>query len=66
MSEEIKKRGRPAKSNLPKEIRDNIVESNLPEHVLDAIEDAVSQKEEEDKPKKIVGRSPIDGSDVWM
>ena len=45
---EPKKRGRKPKSDLPKEIRENIVESNLPEEVLEAIAEVVLPKVSEE------------------
>ena len=60
-------RGRKPKNSLPKEIRENIVESNLPPHVLDAITEAVAEKPAVvGKPKtRIVGRHPVTGEPVW-
>ena len=74
------KRGRPAKHpELPKEIRDNIVEANLPEKVLEAIKEAVVEKPEvlsdsvaekakaEDvkKDPKYIGNCPVTGKPVF-
>jgi hypothetical protein len=68
------KRGRPVKHpELPKEIRENINESNLPEDVLAAIVDVVSDKElsketiskakceDAKRDPKYVGNCPVTG-----
>lgn len=68
-----KKRGRPAKHpELPKEIRDNINESNLPEEVIEAIKDAISPEvaekakvEDAKLDPKYIGNCPVTGKPVF-
>jgi hypothetical protein len=79
--EEVKKkrgRGRPiAHTDLPKEIRDNIVEANLPEEVLEAIKDVVipnrvsdgvlerARENDARRGDKYIGNCPVTGKPVF-
>jgi len=70
---EKKKRGRPIKHEyLPKEIRDNIVESNLPEAVMQAIVNVVSpevaeraRENDSRRGDKYIGNCPVTGKPVF-
>jgi topoisomerase IA-like protein len=70
MSEQKKRGPKPKHADLPKEIRDNINESNLPEAVVEAIKEVVAKEEEivaeENKPKKLIGYHPITGAPVYI
>jgi hypothetical protein len=72
------KRGRPVKNpEIPKEIRDNINESNLPKDVLEAIVEAVSDKElaketqakarveDSKKDPQYIGNCPVTGKPLF-